>query len=150
LEGRGFAMIVLATMLCAAGAAGVVDDGRSAVGTWKTFDDKTGKARSVVRLYEQGGKLFGRIEQVLRPEDQNRTCIKCTDDRKNQPIVGLVFLRNMRLVDGEYRDGDILDPENGVVYRCKLRVEGGGTKLKVRGFVGVSLFGRSQLWERLP
>jgi uncharacterized protein (DUF2147 family) len=54
----------------------------------------------------------------------------------------------MKFVDGEYRDGDILDPDNGVIYRCKLRLEGGGMKLKVRGFVGVSLFGRSQTWER--
>ncbi len=145
-----FAMIILAAVLCAGGTATAANDGRSPVGSWKTFDDKTGKARSVVRLYEQDGKLFGRIELVLTPGEETRTCIKCTDDRRNQPIVGLVFLRNMKFVDGEYRDGDILDPENGVVYRCKLRVEGGGTKLKVRGFVGVSLFGRSQVWERVP
>ena len=63
-------------------------------------------------------------------------------------MIGLVFMRNMQYVDGEYRDGDILDPDNGSIYRCKLRLEQSGSKLKARGFLGVSLFGRSQTWER--
>ena len=65
-------------------------------------------------------------------------------------MIGLVFMHNMQYVDGEYRDGDILDPDNGSIYRCKLRLEQGGSTLKVRGFLGVSLFGRSQTWEREP
>jgi len=131
-----------------AGAAGASSDLRSPVGTWKTIDDKTGQARSVVRIYEQGGTLFARIERTLVPGDETRTCTKCTDDRKDQPLIGLVFMRSMKGVDGAFQDGDILDPDNGSIYRCKLRLESGGTKLKVRGFIGVSLFGRSQTWER--
>jgi uncharacterized protein (DUF2147 family) len=136
------------SMVAIAGLAAASNDLNSPVGTWKTVDDKTGKTRSIVRVYEQDGRLFARVEQNLAIGDESRTCTKCTDDRKDQPLIGLVFMRNMKFVDGEYRDGDILDPDNGVIYRCKLRLEGGGTKLKVRGFVGVSLFGRSQIWER--
>lgn len=65
-------------------------------------------------------------------------------------MVGLVFMRHMKLVDGVYRDGDILDPENGTVYRCRMQLEDGGRKLRVRGFIGISWFGRSQVWQRQP
>ena len=129
-------------------ASAAPNNWNSPVGTWKTIDDKTSQTRSVVRIYEQDGQLFARIEQNLTRGEENRICAKCTDDRKDQPIVGLVFMRNVKLLDGEYQDGDILDPENGSVYRCKLRLEDGGRKLRVRGFLGVSLFVRSQVWER--
>src|SRR5712691_4384097 len=136
---RSIGALVLSVMALT-GFVTASNDLRSPVGTWKTIDDKTGKTRSVVRVYEQDGKLFARVEQNLAIGDESRTCTKCTDDRKDQPLIGLVFMRNMKFVDGEYRDGDIVDPDNGVIYRCKLRLEGGGMKLKVRGFVGVSLF----------
>ena len=77
-------------------------------------------------------------------------CIRdrCKDERKDQPLVGLVFMRHMKVDGGEYRGGDILDPDNGSIYRCKLRLEDNGRKLKVRGFIGFSVFGRTQTWER--
>ena len=84
-------------------------------------------------MYEQDGKLFARIEKLFAPGDDAHACTKCTDERKGQPLIGLVFMRNMQYVDGEYRDGDILDPDNGSIYRCKLRLDQGGSKLKVRG-----------------
>ena len=127
---------------------GGASDPSSPVGIWKTVDDKTGKARSLVRIYETDGKLFARIEQSLIPGDEARTCTKCSDDRKDQPLIGLEFMRGMTLIDGEYRGGDILDPDSGSIYRCKFRLADGGSRLKVRGFLGVSLFGRSQTWER--
>lgn len=136
--------------LCVTALAGIAAAGdlSSPVGTWKTIDDNTGKPKAIVRIYEQDGRLFGRIEKSMTPGDETRTCTKCTDERKDQPLIGLVIMRDMRLVDGEYRDGDILDPDNGSLYRCKLRLEEGGKKLVVRGFLGISLFGRSQTWER--
>jgi uncharacterized protein (DUF2147 family) len=150
-------ILVLASMLAGVatvhartstvGAVGASDAG-SPVGIWKTVDDKTGKARTLVRIYETDGKLFARIEQSLIPGDEARTCTKCSDDRKDQPLIGLEFMRGMTLMDGEYRGGDILDPDSGSIYRCKFRLVDGGTKLKVRGFLGVSMFGRSQTWER--
>ena len=72
----------------------------------------------------------------------------CTDERKNQPIIGLPIARNMAQRDGEYGGGDILDPDNGSVYRCKFQLEQSGTVLVVRGFIGFTLLGQSQTWRR--
>lgn len=141
---------VLALSFTTLAGIAVSGDLSSPVGTWKTIDDNTGKARAIVRVYEQDGRLFARIEKSLTPGEETRTCTKCTDGRKDQPLIGLIIMRNIKLVDGEYRDGDILDPDNGSIYRCKLRLEEGGRKLVVRGFLGISLFGRSQTWEREP
>src|SRR5882672_743407 len=105
----------------------------SPIGVWKTIDDKTGNARAIVRIYEQDGKLFGRIEQSFMPGAENRVCAVCTDERKNQPIVGLIIVRNMKPDSDEYSGGDILDPDSGSVYRCKMHVEQNGTRLLVRG-----------------
>jgi uncharacterized protein (DUF2147 family) len=123
-------------------------DMSSPVGLWKTFDDKTGAARAIVRIYEQDGKLFGKIEQSFTPGAETRVCGVCSDERKDQPIIGLLIVRNIKSDGGEYSGGDILDPESGSVYRCRLRLEDGGARLAVRGYVGFSLFGRSQTWQR--
>jgi uncharacterized protein (DUF2147 family) len=123
-------------------------DATSPIGVWKTFDDKTGKARAIVRIYEQNGKLFGRIEQSFTPGGEHRLCVPCADERKDQPIIGLVIIRNMKQDGNEYNGGDILDPDSGSVYRCKMHVEQGGSRLALRGYIGFSLLGRSQTWER--
>jgi uncharacterized protein (DUF2147 family) len=123
-------------------------DLQSPIGLWKTFDDKTGMPRAMVRIYVQDGKYFGRIEQSFTPGAESRVCSVCKDERKNQPIIGLLILRNVSLRDGEYAGGDILDPDNGSVYRCKFHLEKDGTILVVRGFIGISLLGRSQTWQR--
>ena len=118
------------------------------IGLWKTFDDKTGNARALVRIYEQDGRLFGRIEQSLTAGDEHRVCVECTDDRKNQPIVGLLIIRKMKAQDDAYAGGDILDPENGSVYRCKFHLDQNGFRLVVRGYIGFALLGRTQIWQR--
>ena len=128
--------------------ASAATDLSSPIGTWKTIDDKTGEARGIVRVYDQDGELFARIEQVLTPNDGITTCVECRDERRDQPLVGLVIIRHMRFRNGEYRDGDILDPETGSVYRCRFRLEDDGRHLRVRGFLGIALFGRTQIWER--
>ena len=120
----------------------------SPVGSWKTFDDKTGAARAIVRIYEQDGKLFGRIEQSFTPGAESRVCVACTDERKNQPIIGLIIVRNMHPDGADYAGGDILDPESGSLYHCKMHLEQGGERLVVRGYIGFSLLGRSQTWQR--
>jgi uncharacterized protein (DUF2147 family) len=121
----------------------------SPIGLWKTIDDKTGKARAIVRIYEQNGRLFGKIEGSFMPGAEHRVCGVCTDERKDQPMLGLVIIRNMRRTGDEYSGGDILDPDNGSVYRCKMHVEG-GTRLVLRGYIGFSLLGRNQTWQRMP
>jgi uncharacterized protein (DUF2147 family) len=118
------------------------------VGLWRTVDDKTGEARGFVRLYESDGQIFGKIHKSLDPKDATERCDLCSGDRKNQPVIGLVILRGMKKFGLEYRGGDILDPDTGTVYRCTFRMVEAGRKLVLRGFVGLTLFGRSQTWIR--
>jgi uncharacterized protein (DUF2147 family) len=120
----------------------------SPVGLWETIDDKTGKPTAVVEIFKENAKLFGRIEKVLTSDDQSAVCIACTDDRKNQPIVGMIIIRNIKADGSEYTGGDILDPASGVVYRCKMHLEKNGSLLIVRGYIGFAFIGRSQTWRR--
>lgn len=130
-------------------AAADADTGsQSLIGQWRTMDDN-GKASGIVRIYLQDGRYFGRLEQSFTPGDEARTCQKCKDDRRGQPLIGLLVLRNVIPVGNGYQGGDILDPDTGSVYKCKLHLEEGGKKLLVRGFIGFSLMGRTQVWERL-
>ena len=122
----------------------------SPVGRWTTIDDETKKPKSVIAIYEENGKLFGKIEKLFREpnEEQNPVCDKCEGALKNQPIIGMVILRNLKKDDDEWSGGTILDPANGKTYKCKIAVEDGGKKLKVRGYIGMSLLGRTQRWVR--
>ncbi len=98
-------------------------------------------------LYEEKGLLFGRVETLVDP-DAVKICDKCSDERKGQAVTGMVVVRRMKKDGDEYTGGDILDPKNGSVYRCKMRLVDQGRKLSVRGYIGFSLFGRSQTWIR--
>ncbi len=122
----------------------------SAVGRWTTIDDETKKPKSVITIYEEGGKLFGKIEKLFREpnEEQNPLCDKCEGTLKNQPIMGMVILRDLKKDGEEWTGGTILDPANGKTYKCKIAVEAGGKKLKVRGYIGMALLGRTQYWVR--
>ena len=148
--------IAALAMLCAAAlhatlvrAAGVdAASPQSPAGLWKTFDDKSGAALALVRIYAEDGKLFGRIERSLTPGDERRVCAECTDERRNQPIAGLLIIRKMKATDDGFAGGDILDPDNGTVYRCKFHMDQNGSRLVVRGYIGFSLLGRTQIWQR--
>jgi uncharacterized protein (DUF2147 family) len=123
----------------------------SPAGLWKSIDDKTGKERSLIRISESGGIYTGKIEKRL-DEDAKPTdvCDKCTDDRKDKPILGLVLIRNVKASasDKEVFDGgDITDPESGKVYKVRLKPLEAGKKLEVRGYVGP--FYRNQTWLRV-
>ena len=142
-----FSSTVFFVLAFLAGVASAAD-ATSPVGLWKTIDDKSGQARGFVRLYESDGKFFAKIETSFTPGDETRVCSACTDERKNQPIIGLVFMRDVKARGDEFVDGDILDSDTGAIYRCKFRLEDGGKRLVVRGFIGISLFGRSQTWYR--
>jgi len=120
----------------------------SPAGLWKTIDDKTHQPRGTVRIYEQNGVFFGKIESSFNPAELGERCEKCTGDRKGAPVIGLVIMRGMTRHGAEYDGGDILDPETGSVYRCRLTLSGDGEKLTVRGYLGMSIFGRSQIWAR--
>jgi uncharacterized protein (DUF2147 family) len=137
------ALLCLATLLPAP-----ADDLQSPLGLWKTIDDKTGAPRVIVRIYTENGKYFGLIEKSFTPGAESRVCAVCSDDRRNHPIIGLQIIRGMIRRDDEYAGGEILDPDSGWIYRCKFHLQDGGRKLIVRGYLGFSLFGRSQTWTR--
>jgi len=122
----------------------------SPVGLWKTIDDSSGKPTALIRITENQGVLTGKIEKLFRApdEEQNPKCVACTDARKDQPIVGMTIVSGLKKDGDEYKGGEILDPKNGKVYRSKLTVHEGGKKVEVRGYVGVPMFGRSQVWLR--
>jgi uncharacterized protein (DUF2147 family) len=133
-------------------AAGTALAQATPVGVWKTIDDKTKAERSQVRITETGGVLTGRIEKLLAPDaDANAKCDKCSDDRKDKPVVGLDIIRGVKKAEGEathWDGGTILDPSEGKVYKVKLTPVDGGKKLEVRGYVGMPMLGRTQTWVR--
>jgi uncharacterized protein (DUF2147 family) len=122
----------------------------SPIGRWKTVDDATGKVKSVVVIWEEHSKLFGKIQKLLDPDvrDPNPRCVDCTGEQKGQPVIGLRILWDLRKDGDGWSGGTILDPETGKTYKCLLALEDGGNKLKVRGFMGLSLLGRTQYWLR--
>ena len=123
----------------------------SPVGTWRQVDDVTGKPKSIIQITDDNGKLQGKVLQVLLSDDgPHPVCKKCDGERKDQPIEGMVIMWNVGK-DGDVWDGGkILDPKNGKVYSVKLSLTDGGQKLDVHGYIGFSLLGRSQVWERMP
>jgi uncharacterized protein (DUF2147 family) len=136
--------------LAVAGAVSLAAAELGPEGLWRTTDDRTGKPRGMVRIYRENGALYGRVESTLDPAEARQVCDLCTDERRNKPVVGMIVMRGLRKNGGEYNGGDILDPDTGSVYRCKFRIEDQGRKLIVRGFIGFSLFGRTQTWTRQP
>lgn len=142
-------IIVLLTLILQAGMAHAAVP--SPIGTWKTIDDDTHEAKALVEISEHDGVLSGRITQLFRKpgEDQDPRCEPCQGERHTQRVLGMTILWNMHR-DGEAWDGgEILDPEEGKVYRCTLHAVDGGAKLEVRGYIGISLLGRTQVWERV-
>jgi uncharacterized protein (DUF2147 family) len=124
-------------------------DMTSPAGVWTTIDDKTHQPKSVVEITEQNGELTGRVKEVLQSDQgPNPVCKECEGERKNQPVTGMTIIWGMKKDGDEWSGGKILDPKNGKVYGCKMHLIEDGKKLEVRGFVGFSLLGRSQVWER--
>lgn len=146
---RIFSKALLAAALCAAALPALAQDA-TPVGLWKNIDDVSGKPKALIRITEENGVLQGKIEKLFRApsEDQNPVCDKCTDTRKDQPILGMVIVSGLKKDGSEYNGGEILDPNNGKVYRSKMKMADGGKKLEVRGYIGVPLLGRSQTWLR--
>jgi uncharacterized protein (DUF2147 family) len=119
------------------------------VGLWKTIDDETKLEKSFVRISESAGVLTGKVEKIVDPAKQDSKCEKCTDDRKDKPVLGMTLVRNTKQnsEDKEVWDGgDILDPNNGKVYRLRLKPLDGGKTMEVRGYIGP--FFRNQTWIR--
>ena len=132
--------------------AGMAKAQATPVGVWKTIDDETKKEKSLIRISDSGGVLTGKVEKLLDPATPpDAVCKDCSDERKDKPILGMTLLRNVRQNDGDkalWDGGDILDPNNGKVYRVRLKPIDGGGKLEVRGYIGTPLLGRTQTWIR--
>lgn len=125
----------------------------SPVGFWKTIDDVSGQPKAIVQISSSGATLYGRILKIFpRPgHDQNEVCKACKGSRHNQRIVGMVIMEGLTQDKNspyEWTGGRILDPENGKTYKCNIKLVG-GSRLNVRGYIGVSMFGRTQTWIRV-
>ncbi len=119
---------------------------QTVVGRWKTIDEDTKQAKSIVEVYEKNGKLYGKIVKLFldAKSNQDPICDKCEGDRKNQKIIGMEILKDMKKDGNEYAGGEICKPSTGKTYRCKLWLENG--KLMVRGYVGFIY--KTQEWVR--
>jgi uncharacterized protein (DUF2147 family) len=121
-------------------------------GLWKTIDDDSGKEKSLVRITEAQGVYTGHVAKILNPDKADARCTACTDERKDQPVLGMTILRAVRADPADtsvFRGGDILDPNNGKTYQVRLKPIDGGKQLEVRGYIGAPLFGRTQTWIRV-
>jgi uncharacterized protein (DUF2147 family) len=117
------------------------------VGTWKTIDDETGKAKSYVELYIKNGKLYGKVIEVLDKTEENPLCKNCTGELKNKPIIGMQIVNGLTKRKSDwYLKGGILDPANGELYDCRIWLKDENT-LNVRGYLGP--FYRTQTWYRV-
>ncbi len=134
-------------------ASGLAFAQATPAGTWKTIDDATKKEKSLVQITESGGVLTGKVQKVLDPTAKpDAVCDKCTDDRKDKPIVGMTIITGVRKSDNAadiWDGGHILDPNDGKVYKVRLSPADGGKKLEVRGYIGMPLLGRTQTWLRV-
>ena len=127
-------------------ALSITANGQTIIGKWETFDDKTNEKKAIIEIYNKDNIYFAKIvETFIGPK--NATCQKCKGTKKDKPIIELVIIENIRKNRNEFDGGTILDPESGVIYRCYLKLID-NNKLKVRGFVGFSIFGRTQYWRR--
>lgn len=117
-------------------------------GKWKTIDDVTGKVKSIIEIYEQNNKVYAKINELLVEEDKGKVCKNCTGKNKNKPLQGMVIVNGLSKDNDEWNGGKILDPKNGKEYKCYLSLIS-KNKLKVRGFIGFSLLGRTQYWYKI-
>jgi uncharacterized protein (DUF2147 family) len=139
--------LLLLIVLCSARAW---SQAPTPVGLWQTLSDRTGQADGLVRIVEADGEYVGTVVAVFSPpaESPNPLCEECKGDLKNKPIVGMAILHGIRRSADGYSTGEILDPDEGRIYKCRIALLEHGRKLEVRGYIGIPLFGRSQIWTR--
>ena len=126
----------------------------TAVGLWEQIDEKTGKAESWFNIVEKDGVYIGTIVKMFQkpgdPPPESWRCTKCEGADKNAQVLGLVLIKGMMRKGLSYENGTILDPRDGSVYRALMQLSADGTQLEVRGYLGIAMLGRSQIWKRLP
>jgi uncharacterized protein (DUF2147 family) len=146
------AAFILAAVLLGAATLPLRAADQTAVGLWEQVDEKSGKPESWFKISERNGVYQGNIVKIFfKPgEDENWVCDKCEGDERGKPVLGLALIKNMQRNGNLYENGTIMDPRDGSVYKAKMTLSGDGKTLEVRGFLGFSLLGRSQYWNRLP
>jgi uncharacterized protein (DUF2147 family) len=145
-------MTVAAVVAVTAGTVPVRAAEPTAAGLWEQVDENSGKAESWFKISERGGVYEGNVVKIFsKPgEDENWVCNKCEGAEKGAPVLGLTLIKGMQRNGLSYEHGTIMDPRDGSVYRALMKLSPDGQKLEVRGYLGISLFGRSQTWNRLP
>lgn len=138
--------LTLVALSCALGG-GAQAQTASPVGLWRTIDDATQQPKALVRIVDQGGALVGRIEKILTAQ-ADAVCEQCTDERKGKPVQGMTILTGLKPSGEEWTGGEVLDPNNGKVYKARIKLADAGRKLELRGYVGVPALGRTQTWLR--
>jgi uncharacterized protein (DUF2147 family) len=145
-------MIIAAVVLMGAAGLPVRAAEPTAAGLWEQVDDNTGRPESWFKITERNGVYVGNLVKIfVKPgEDENWVCDRCEGAEKGAPVLGLALIKGMRRNGYSYENGTIMDPRDGSVYRALMRLSPDGSKLEVRGYLGISLFGRTQVWNRLP
>ena len=139
---------VIAVVVCGFSVSAMAQ--MSPVGMWQTIDDKDGTVKSEIRIVENAGVVSGKVDKILDPKTkQDDKCEECTDERKDQPVLGMEILRGLKKVEGKdvWEGGTVLDPKNGKVYKATVTPLEGGKKLQMRGYIG--FFYRTQVWNRV-
>jgi len=121
---------------------------QSITGKWKTIDDETGKEKSIVEIYQTDGKIYAKVVKLLKKDEENKVCENCKGANKNKPIKGMIIISGLTKDDNEWNGGKILDPKTGNEYKCYLTLEN-HDKLKVRGYLGFAILGRTQYWYKV-
>ncbi|MDQ3141757.1 MAG: DUF2147 domain-containing protein [Bacteroidota bacterium] len=134
-------------MTCIIISSGAVSAQNSIVGMWEAIDDETNTAKSHIEIYERNGMFFGKVIRLL-PSATIVTCLNCPGDRKDQSLINMVMMWNLRPYKDYWSYGEIIDPKTGNIYSCSVWLKG-KNQLKLRGYLGIPMFGRSQVWNRL-
>jgi len=121
---------------------------QSVFGKWQSIDSKTGKAEAIIEIYKEKNKAYAKIVDILNPDDRDKICIYCKDKNKGKPILGMIIVDGLKENGDVWSGGKILDPKNGNYYKCYITLVN-NSKLKLRGYIGISLFGRTEYWNKV-
>lgn len=152
MNARHLALVLVAISILTGGPAMAQDGLPTATGLWQQIDDASGESQGWFLIYEQSGIYEGAIAKMFfKPgENENPICTRCQGDQKDRPSLGLTIIKNMHRNGLNYENGTILDPRDGNIYNALMQLSPDGQTLTVRGYLGIALFGRNQIWHRLP